>query len=120
VDLLTTKRKEGGDCVRYASKPIIWTTASIRRSLAVEVTINNPISREELVPLAIKLRNDLFDYEDKVGSCRDFAELKNSAGALVVAILDPVGFRLSVCSPKKAAQVYQFPPKKGSIPRSLH
>jgi hypothetical protein len=31
----------------------------------VEVTINNPISREELVPLAIKLRNDLFDYEDR-------------------------------------------------------
>jgi hypothetical protein len=97
----------------------------------VEVTINNPISREELVPLAIKLRNDLFDYEDKlrndlfdyedkVGSCRDFVELKNSAGALVVAILEPVEFRLSVCSPKKAAQVYQFPPKKGSIPRSLH
>jgi hypothetical protein len=86
----------------------------------VEVTINNPISREELVPLAIKLRNDLFDYEDKVGSCRDFAELKNSAGALVVAILEPVEFRLSVCSPKKAAQAYHFPPKKGAIPRSLH
>ena len=73
----------GKDCVRCASKPTIWTTASIRRSLAVEVTINNPISREELVRMAIKLRNDLFDYEDKLGSCRDFAELKNSAGALV-------------------------------------
>jgi hypothetical protein len=63
------------DCVRCASKPTIWTTASIRRSLAVEGTITNSISREELVRMAIKLRNDLFDYEDKLGSCRDFAEL---------------------------------------------
>jgi hypothetical protein len=110
----------GKDCVRCASKPTIWTTASIRRSLAVEVTINNPISREELVRIAIKLRNDLFDYEDKLGSCRDFVELKNSAGALAVAILEPVEFRLSACPPKKAAQVYQFPPQKGSIPHSLH
>jgi hypothetical protein len=50
----------------------------------------------------------------------DFVELKNSAGALVVAILEPVEFRLSACPPKKAAQVYHFPPKKGSIPHSLH
>jgi hypothetical protein len=87
---------------------------------AVEVTVNSPISHEELVRMAIKLRNDLFDYEDKLGSCRDFAELKNSAGALVVAILEPVEFRLSACPPKKEAQVYQFPAKKGSIPHSLH
>jgi len=56
----------------------------------MEVTINSPISREELVRIAIKLRNDLFDYEDKLGSCRDFNELKKSADALVVAILEPV------------------------------
>jgi hypothetical protein len=86
----------------------------------VELKITNPISQEELVCMAIKLRNDLFDYEDKLGSCRDFAELKHSAFALVVAILEPVEFRLSACPPKKAAQVYQFPPKKGSVPRSLH
>ncbi len=86
----------------------------------MEVTVNSPISQEELVRMAIKLRNDLFDYEDKLGSGRDFAELKNSAVALVVAILEPVEFRLSACPPKKAAQVYQFPPRKGSIPRSLH
>jgi hypothetical protein len=86
----------------------------------VEVTVNSPISQEELVRMAVKLRNDLFDYEDKLGSCRDFAELKNSAVTLVVAILEPVEFRLSACPPKKAAQVYQFPPKKGSIPCSLH
>jgi hypothetical protein len=96
------------------------TTPSIRRSLEVEVTNNNPISQEDLVRLAIKLRNDLFDYEDKLGSCRDFIELKNSAGALVVAILEPVESRLSASPPKKTAQVYQFPPNKGSIPHSLH
>jgi hypothetical protein len=86
----------------------------------VEVTVINPISQEELVRMAIRLRNDLFDYEDKLGSCRDFAELKKSADALVVAILEPVEFRLSAYPLKKPAHVYQFPARKGSIPRSLH
>jgi hypothetical protein len=27
-----------------------------------------------ILPSAIKLRNDLFDYEDKLGSCRGFGE----------------------------------------------
>lgn len=78
------------------------------------------VSQEELARLAIKLRNDLFDYEDKLGSCRDFGELKNSAGMLVVAILEPVEFRLTATPAKKTAQLYQFPPKRGSIPGSLH
>lgn len=86
----------------------------------MEVPVINPISQEELVRMAIRLRNDLFDYEDKLGSCRDFSELKKSADALVVAILEPVEFRLSACSLKKPAPVYQFPAKKESIPRSLH
>ena len=81
--------------------------------------VDDPVSQEELARLAIKLRNDLFDYEDKLGSCRDFGELKNSAGMLVVAILEPVEFRLTAQPPKKAAQVYQFPPRR-SIPESLH
>jgi hypothetical protein len=84
----------------------------------VEVPVINPISQEELVQMAIRLRNDLFDYEDKLGSCRDFSELKKSADALVVAILEPMEFRLSACSLKKPAHVYQFRAKKGSIPRS--
>jgi hypothetical protein len=84
------------------------------------VEVDDPVSREELARLAIKLRNDLFDYEDKLGSCRDFGEFKNSAGVLVVAILEPVEFRLTAPPPKKTAQVYQFPPRKGSIPQSLH
>ena len=79
-----------------------------------------PISQEELARMAIKLRNDLFDYEDKLGSCRDFGELKNSAGALVVAILEPGEHRLSAGLPRKGAQLYQFPGPKGSIPHSLH
>jgi hypothetical protein len=85
----------------------------------VEVTAINPITQEELVQLAIRLRNDLFDYEDKLGSCRDFADLKKSADALVVAILEPVEFRLSAYPPNKPAQVYQFPAKKASIRHSL-
>jgi hypothetical protein len=91
--------------------------ASPRRRPTVEV---DPVSQEELARMAIKLRNDLFDYEDKLGSCRDFGELKNSAGMLVVAILEPVEFRLTAYPLKKAAQVYQFPPRRGSIPGSLH
>jgi hypothetical protein len=86
----------------------------------VEVTVVNPISHEELVRLAIRLRNDLFDCEDKLGNCSDFAELKKSADALLVAILEPVEFRLSARGPHKPAEVYQFPPKKGSIPHALH
>jgi hypothetical protein len=86
----------------------------------VEVPVINPISQEELVQMAISLRNDLFDYEDKLGSCRDFSELKKSADALVVAILEPVEFRLSACSLKKQARVYRFRAKKESIPSSLH
>jgi hypothetical protein len=86
----------------------------------VEVTAINPVSKEELARMAIRLRNELFDYEDKLGSCRDFAELKRSADALIVAILEPVEFRLSTSSLNKRAHVYQFPAKKASIPRSLH
>ena len=78
----------------------------------MEVPEINPISQEELVRMAMRLRNDLFDYEDKLGSCRDFSELKKSADALVIAILEPVEFRLSTCALKKPARVYQFPAKK--------
>jgi hypothetical protein len=84
------------------------------------VEINEPISQEELAYMASKLRNELFRYEEKLGSCRDFAELKCCAVALVVAILEPLEFRLTTDPPKKAAEVYQFPSGKGSIPHSLH
>jgi hypothetical protein len=57
-------------------------------------SISRPVSQEELVQLAIKLREDLINYEDKFGSSREFAELMNSAGALVVAITEPGEFLL--------------------------
>jgi hypothetical protein len=56
---------------------------------------NLTVSKKELVRLAIKPREDLIDYEDKLGSSREFAELMNSAGALVVAITEPADFLLS-------------------------
>jgi hypothetical protein len=51
----------------------------------VEVTAINRITQEELVQLAIRLRNDLFDYEDKLGSCRDFAELRSQTALGIVS-----------------------------------
>ncbi len=56
---------------------------------------NLTVSKRELIELAIKLREDLIDYEDKVGSSREFAQLMNSAGALVFAITEPGEFLLS-------------------------
>jgi hypothetical protein len=68
----------------------------------MEAFINSPVSHQQLTSLAIKLREDLIDYEDKFGSSRDFAELMNSAGALVMAIIEPKEFRLSASLTKKA------------------
>jgi len=86
----------------------------------VKITIKELNSQEELIRLAITLRNDLFDYEDKLGSRPDFAKLKNSAGALVGAILEPAEFQLSANPPKKTAQANHLFLKKGSVPHSLH
>jgi hypothetical protein len=61
----------------------------------VEASINNPVSEQELVRLATKLREDLMNYEEKLGSSREFAEIMDSAGALIVAILEPEEFRLA-------------------------
>jgi hypothetical protein len=67
----------------------------------VEVSINNPVSHPELTRLATKLREDLIHYEESLGSSREFAEIMDSAGALIVAILEPEEFRLSASQPKK-------------------
>ncbi len=75
------------------------------------------VSKEELIRLAIKLRQDLLNYEDKLGSRRDFAELMGSANALVVAILEPVAF---TSPPWEAAQSVPFPRGRRCIPGSLH
>jgi hypothetical protein len=58
-------------------------------------SIDSPVSHEELTRLAVKLREDLVDYENALGSSREFAELMNSAGKLVLAITEPEEFVLS-------------------------
>jgi hypothetical protein len=68
----------------------------------VEASINGPVSQQELIRLATKLREDLMNYEEKLGSSREFAEIMNSAGALIVAITEPEEFRLSASQRQKA------------------
>jgi hypothetical protein len=68
----------------------------------VESSINGPVSQQELIRLATKLREDLMNYEEKLGSSREFAEIMNSAGALIVAITEPEEFRLSASQRKNA------------------
>lgn len=67
----------------------------------METSINNPVSHPELTRLATKLREDLIHYEETLGSSREFAEIMNSAGALIVAILEPKEFRLAVSQTQK-------------------
>jgi hypothetical protein len=66
----------------------------------VEASINGPVSQQELIRLATKLREDLMNYDEKLGSSREFAEIMNSAGALIVAIVEPEEFRLSASQPQ--------------------
>jgi len=80
----------------------------------MEASIKSPVSHQQLTSLAIKLREDLIDYEDKCGSSREFAELMNSAGALVMAIIEPEQFRLSASRTKKLLPV---PPRLPSQAR---
>jgi hypothetical protein len=68
----------------------------------MEASINSPVSHQQLISLAVRLREDLINYEDKLGSSREFAELMNSAGALLMAIIEPQEFRLSASLTKKA------------------
>jgi hypothetical protein len=65
-------------------------------------SINGPVSQQELVRLATKLREDLLNYEERLGSSREFAEVMDSAGALIVAIIDPTVSRLSTSQSQKA------------------
>jgi hypothetical protein len=68
----------------------------------VEASINGPVSQQELVRLATKLREDLMNYEEKLSSSREFAEIMDSAGALIVAIIDPEEFRISASQQARA------------------
>ena len=67
----------------------------------MEASINGPVPQHDLVRLATKLREDLMNYEEKLGSSRDFAEIMNSAGALILAITEPEEFRLSASQRQK-------------------
>jgi hypothetical protein len=40
-----------------------------------------PVSHRELRRLAIELREDLINYEEKLGATREFAELMHTDGA---------------------------------------
>jgi hypothetical protein len=65
-----------------------------------------PVSYEELRHLAIKLREDLINSEEKLGATREFAELMNTAGALIIAITEPEEVRLSTSGTEK---LLEFP-----------
>jgi len=51
------------------------------------------VSHRELRRLAIELREDLINYEEKLGATREFAELMHTAGALIIAITEPEEYR---------------------------
>jgi hypothetical protein len=53
------------------------------------------VSHGELRRLAIKLREDLINCEEKLGATREFAELMDTAGALIIAITEPDEYRVS-------------------------
>jgi hypothetical protein len=64
------------------------------------------VSHGELRRLAIKLREDLINCEEKLGATREFAELLDTAGALIIAITEPDEYRVSVLGSEK---LLEFP-----------
>jgi hypothetical protein len=65
-----------------------------------------PVSHAELRRLAIKLRDDLINSEAKLGETREFAELMDTAGALIIAITEPEEYRASARGSEK---LLEFP-----------
>ena len=65
-----------------------------------------PVSHRELKRLAIKLREDLINCEEKLGVTREFAELMDTAGALIIAITEPEEFRVPARGSEK---LLEFP-----------
>jgi hypothetical protein len=76
------------------------------RWLAMEPSNISPVSHVELKQLAIKLREDLINSEEKLGETREFAELMNTAGALIIAITEPEEYRGSARGSEK---LLEFP-----------
>ena len=65
-----------------------------------------PVSHGELKRLAIKLREDLINSEEKLRETREFAELMNTAGALIIAITEPEEYHVSARGREK---LLEFP-----------
>jgi hypothetical protein len=61
----------------------------------MEASTRGPVSHGELRRLAIKLREDLINCEEKLGATREFAELMDTAAALIIAITEPEEYRVS-------------------------
>jgi hypothetical protein len=61
----------------------------------MEASTMGPVSHGELRRLAIKLREVLINCEGKLGATREFAELMDTAGALIIAIIEPEEYRVS-------------------------
>jgi hypothetical protein len=72
----------------------------------MEASTMGPVSHRELRRLAIKLREDLINSEEKLGATREFAELMNTAGALIMAITEPEEYRVSARGSEK---LLEFP-----------
>ena len=72
----------------------------------MEASTMGPVSHGELRRLAIKLREDLINCEQKLGATREFAELMDTAGALIIAITEPEEYRASAPVNEK---VLEFP-----------
>jgi hypothetical protein len=72
----------------------------------MEASTRGPVSHGELRRLAIKLREDLINCEEKLQATREFAELMNAAAALMVAITEPEEFRDSASGSEK---LLEFP-----------
>jgi hypothetical protein len=72
----------------------------------MEASTMGPVSHGELRRLAIKLREDLINGEEKLGTTREFAELMDTAGALIIAITEPEEYRVSARGSEK---LLEFP-----------
>ena len=72
----------------------------------MEASTKGPVSHRELTRLAIKLREDLIHCEEKLGATRAFAELMDTAGALIIAITEPEEYHVSARGSEK---LLEFP-----------
>ncbi len=72
----------------------------------MEASTRGPVSHGELRRLAIELREALMSYEEKLGATREFAELMDTAGALIIAITEPEEYRVSARGSEK---LLEFP-----------